>query len=165
MNNPKTRACPKCGSLRLSQERRPDGYTICTDCQHKFRFNLSIEGAPTKEITVECPRCGQYSQSIVVSFNERTQQLDLSCVCGQEWSIPVHKNMAPEPPEVDVDIEQMTGLICINVRRINTSGPQTSKTGIRIKLPESMLVPIAEAAPYPSITLGDKDADSKIKNS
>lgn len=45
------------------------------------------------------------------------------------------------------------------------SGPKISKTGICIKLPESMLVPIEEAAQYPSITLGDKDEDSETKNS
>ncbi len=109
----------------------------------------------SKDITIICPKCEGNSINIVVNYNPKAKKLECVCRCGKEWAHQLYIEKALDPPSVFCQIEEGTGLILVDVRRPNDGS--LPRTGIRIKLPESRLVPLQEGAIAPSIVLGEED--------
>jgi hypothetical protein len=107
-----------------------------------------------KTIDIICPVCEGKSSKILLSYSDSRKELQCKCLCGDEWvhELEIHTN--PEPPTVMTYMEEGTGLIIIDLNRLDCR--ETTKRSLRIKLPESMLQPTAEGAVPPSVVLGDK---------
>ena len=143
-----TEQCPKCGSTKISRERCLDGDITCKECGYKWKDKKN-------EIPVSCTQCKGKSHDIKIDFNDYDKVLDCFCSCGNSWKIKfnIHKN--PDPPKIYCYMEQKTGLICVEVIRFGRS--DEPKKALRIKIPESRLIPTAEGATLTDFILSEKD--------